>query len=223
MNLFHSCYVMLVWYVQNKEVQKKSESTAPGSRWSHTLFSSSVHWCSGTSVQVTLLYDGRCRCNPPTWDRSECFKNTCAVNTLLTSKWYRCICVWCSERTSSARGYYTDECFEEYVDFLLDPARGGIPDDGRWRILVVDGYGSHTCVPSVLRKFQNRHILMITMPSHTSHVLQPLDVSCFKPTKYYFSWCLRRVFLCSKVRGAMQTLSKVGSVQQGFFLSHQTL
>jgi len=92
------------------------------------------------------------------------------------------------ERTASARGYYTDECFEEYVDFLLDPQRGGLPDDGRWRILVVDGYGSFTCVPSVLRKFKERRIFMITMPSYTSHVLQPLDVSCFKPTKYYFSW-----------------------------------
>ena len=87
---------------------------------------------------------------------------------------------------------------------MLDPARGGIPDDGRWRILVVDGYGSHTCVPSVLRKFQKRHILMITMPSHTSHVLQPLDVSCFKPTKYYFSWCLRRVFMSRSIQAVQK-------------------
>ena len=77
---------------------------------------------------------------------------------------------------------------------MLDESKGGIPNDGRWRIMVVDGYGSHTCVPSVLRKFKERQILLITMPSHTSHALQPLDVSCFKPTKYYFSWCLRWIY-----------------------------
>ncbi len=27
---------------------------------------------------------------------------------------------------------------------------------------------------------------MITLPSHTSHALQPLDVSCFKPFKINF-------------------------------------
>jgi len=27
---------------------------------------------------------------------------------------------------------------------------------------------------------------MITLPSHTSHALQPLDVSCFKPFKITF-------------------------------------
>ena len=53
------------------------------------------------------------------------------------------------------------------------------------RVLVVDGYGSHTLVPTVLQKFKDRCIfkLMIPMPSHTSHELQPLDVSCFlKPS-----------------------------------------
>ena len=104
------------------------------------------------------------------------------------------LCVMFAERTFSERGYYTDECFETYVDFLLDETKGGIPNDGRWRIMVLDGYGSHTCIPSVLRKFKMRRILLITMPSHTSHALQPLDVSCFKPTKYYFSWCLRYIY-----------------------------
>jgi hypothetical protein len=27
---------------------------------------------------------------------------------------------------------------------------------------------------------------MLTLPSHTSHTLQPLDVSCFKPFKTIF-------------------------------------
>ena len=105
-----------------------------------------------------------------------------------------------AERISSERGYYTDECFEKYVDFLLDESKGGIPNDGWWRVLVVDGYGSHTLVPTVLKKFKDRRILMITMPSHTSHELQPLDVSCFKPTKSFFSWCLRHIFGTQRIQ-----------------------
>ena len=58
----------------------------------------------------------------------------------------------------------------------------------------MDGYGSHTCVPSVLRKFKERRVLMLAMQSHTSHALQPLDVTCFKPTKYFFAWVLRYIF-----------------------------
>jgi hypothetical protein len=83
----------------------------------------------------------------------------------------------CAERVSSDHGYYTDECFEKYVDFLLDESKGGIPNDGHWRILVVDGYRSHTLVPSELQKFKDPDccILMITMPLHSSHELQPLD------------------------------------------------
>ena len=98
-----------------------------------------------------------------------------------------------TEIVNTPRGYYTDEAFETYIDFLLDSSKGGIPDDGVWRILVVDGYGSHTIVPSVLKKMLDRHIMCVCMPSHTSQVLQPLDVSCFRPTKYFWSWSLRYI------------------------------
>ena len=87
-----------------------------------------------------------------------------------------------TECSPSARGYFTDEGFEAYIDFLVDESKEGIPNDGRWRILVVDGYGSHTMVPTVLQKLLDRKIICVSMPSHTSHELQPLDVTCFRPT-----------------------------------------
>lgn len=96
-----------------------------------------------------------------------------------------------TECVATANGYYTDEAFEKYIDFLLDESKGGIPDDGRWRVIVVDGYGSHTLVPSTLQKLLNRDIYMITMPSHTSHMLQPLDVTCFRPAKHFWSCTLQ--------------------------------
>ena len=98
-----------------------------------------------------------------------------------------------TECVTTPRGYYTDEAFEQYIDFLLDSDKGGIPSDATWRILVVDGYGSHTMVPSVLQKLWDRKIMCLSMPSHTSHALQPLDVECFRPTKYFWSWSLRYI------------------------------
>ena len=80
------------------------------------------------------------------------------------------------------KGYFDDQAFLKYVKFLLEQ----IPDDGKARLLVLDGYGSHTLMPEVLKLFMNRNIHVICMPSHTSQALQPLDVTCFSPTKHYY-------------------------------------
>jgi hypothetical protein len=77
------------------------------------------------------------------------------------------------------KGYFDEEAFVKYVIFLLKQ----IPDDSKARILIMDGYGSHTMSSEVLMLFKNRNIHCICMPSHTSQALQPLDVTCFGPTK----------------------------------------
>jgi hypothetical protein len=69
-----------------------------------------------------------------------------------------------------------------YVEFLLNQ----ISKDGKARLLVVDGYGAHTMCPEVIKLFMDRNIHVICMPSHTSQVFQPLDVTCFAPTKHYY-------------------------------------
>ncbi|KAI1002391.1 hypothetical protein K3495_g5811 [Podosphaera aphanis] len=55
-------------------------------------------------------------------------------------------------------------------------------DQTCWRILLVDGHGSHTNVDFQWECYQNKAHL-IYMPPHTSHILQPLDLSCFSPLK----------------------------------------
>lgn len=50
----------------------------------------------------------------------------------------------------------------------------------RWRLLILDGHGSH-----VTRAFINycdaHKILLMIYPPHSTHTLQPLDVVCFSP------------------------------------------
>ena len=52
----------------------------------------------------------------------------------------------------------------------------------RKRILLYNGYDSHITTGFILHCIQNNIILMI-LPLHSSHVLQPLDVGYFGPLK----------------------------------------
>lgn len=52
-------------------------------------------------------------------------------------------------------------------------------------LLILDGHNSH-CTLEVVRAAKNVGLDLITLPSHTSHALQPLDVAVFKPFKQFF-------------------------------------
>ena len=82
----------------------------------------------------------------------------------------------------TAKGYFDDSGFFEYIKFLVMQ----LPKDGKWRVLVFDGYGAHTMVKSTLDYLVAHRIHAVCMPSHTSQFLQPLDVSCFGPVKHEF-------------------------------------
>lgn len=49
-----------------------------------------------------------------------------------------------------------------------------------WRLLIVDGHGSH--ITKSFINYCDRHkILLLIYPPHSTHTLQPLDVVCFAP------------------------------------------
>jgi hypothetical protein len=53
---------------------------------------------------------------------------------------------------------------------------------GRYRMLILDGHGSHLTA-EFDRTCTENNIIPICMPPHSSHLLQPLDVSCFAVLK----------------------------------------
>ena len=57
---------------------------------------------------------------------------------------------------------------------------------GRYRLLILDGHGSHT-TPEFDSTCLENNIITLCMPPHSSHLCQPLDVSIFAPLKksYY--------------------------------------
>ncbi|KAF7572910.1 Membrane-bound metallopeptidase [Pyrenophora tritici-repentis] len=57
---------------------------------------------------------------------------------------------------------------------------------GRWRLLILDGHGSHVTMEFI--KYCDRHrILLMILPPHSTHTLQPLDVVLFKPLSQAYS------------------------------------
>jgi hypothetical protein len=55
-----------------------------------------------------------------------------------------------------------------------------------YRLLVLDGHGSHVTMDFIDYCDQNRILLMI-LPPHSTHTLQPLDVGMFKPLSTAYS------------------------------------
>ena len=53
-------------------------------------------------------------------------------------------------------------------------------------LLVLDGHGSHITI-DVIEYARSKEIHPLCLPSHTSHILQPLDVGVFKSFKSFFS------------------------------------
>ena len=49
-------------------------------------------------------------------------------------------------------------------------------------LLVLDRYKSHVTL-EVLLKAKNYRVDMVSLSSHSSHKLEPLDISCFKAFK----------------------------------------
>lgn len=59
-------------------------------------------------------------------------------------------------------------------------------------LIILDGHTSHTNSVEVLEFCEANEIILLCLPSHTTHFLQPLDRSFFKSLKsHYYSECNR--------------------------------
>ena len=47
-------------------------------------------------------------------------------------------------------------------------------------LIIIDGHSSHTKNTKVIYQARNNNVVIISLPSHCKHNLQPLDVSLFK-------------------------------------------
>ena len=59
------------------------------------------------------------------------------------------------------------------------------PVEDEWRLLILDGHSTHDNIDFMYECFQNK-VACLFLLSHSSHVLQPLDLSIFSPLKTYY-------------------------------------
>ena len=62
------------------------------------------------------------------------------------------------------------------------------------KLLILDGHSSHLSI-DVIRSARAYNIHVICLPPHSTHTLQPLDVSVFKPLKTAWKGVLKNYFL----------------------------
>ena len=74
--------------------------------------------------------------------------------------------------------------------FIVETA--DLRKEGKYLLVVCDGYSGHVQFKTLSMLRDNR-ILMVAMPSHSSHVLQPLDVGVFSSYKSHLQSAVHRI------------------------------
>ena len=81
----------------------------------------------------------------------------------------------------SETGYTNSAISLEWMQKVFDASTRGRAN-GRPRLLISDGFGTHESLEVLTFCYEN-NIILCRLPSHTSHKLQPCDVGVFGPLK----------------------------------------
>lgn len=63
---------------------------------------------------------------------------------------------------------------------MFEPQTRQLHGESAYRILILDGYASHITTAAISFAIANK-IILLCLPPHTTHILQPLDVAIFAP------------------------------------------
>ena len=81
----------------------------------------------------------------------------------------------------SKSGWVNQDLYLEWFRFFISSIPAARPV-----LLIEDGHSSHISL-EVIELAQENDIHLLCLPSHTSHLLQPLDVGVFKSLKSFFN------------------------------------
>ncbi|KAF2839623.1 DDE-domain-containing protein [Patellaria atrata CBS 101060] len=87
--------------------------------------------------------------------------------------------------TASPRGWTNDELGLRWLETVFDRSTR-TKASRAWRLLIVNGHGSHINMPFLEYCISNK-IILGNYPPHSTHRLQPLDVSLFSLLATYYS------------------------------------
>ena len=84
----------------------------------------------------------------------------------------------------SKNGWITTDLSEKWFDHFLKAVQPQSRDQPV--LLILDGHSSHKKNLSVIIKARKTNVIILSLPSHCMHKLQPLDVSFFKSLKIFY-------------------------------------
>ena len=88
-----------------------------------------------------------------------------------------------SKGFAQENGWMTMELFKSYLEHFVEMVK---PSKEKPVCLVLDGHSSHTRNLAALDYASANGVILLCLPPHTTHRLQPLDVGFFKPLQTYY-------------------------------------
>ncbi|KAF7564356.1 HTH-Tnp-Tc5 multi-domain protein [Pyrenophora tritici-repentis] len=85
--------------------------------------------------------------------------------------------------TASENGWTSNAIGVEWLERVFLPETALLED--RWRMLILDGHGSHISLDFLWTCKKNK-VYLLFLPAHASHILQPLDLSVFSVVKRFY-------------------------------------
>lgn len=82
--------------------------------------------------------------------------------------------------TTSENGWTLNLIGLKWLESIFLPSTR--PDIDRYRLLILDGHGSHISI-DFLWTCKQHEVKLLFLPAHSSHILQPLDISAFSIIK----------------------------------------
>lgn len=80
-------------------------------------------------------------------------------------------------------GWIQSYLFTQWMDHFITHVKPSLEDPV---ILILDGHYTHTRNMDVIVKARENHIILICLPPHSTHKIQPLDVAFMGPLKTYY-------------------------------------
>ena len=77
----------------------------------------------------------------------------------------------------------------------MDELKYAVPE--RPLLLIIDGHKSHMTL-DLIDLARDNNVVLYCLPPHTTHALQPLDVSVFRSLKSHFSRSLRATYFAKR-------------------------
>jgi hypothetical protein len=127
----------------------------------------------------------------------------------------------------SSNGWTDNELGLEWLKQCFEPHTRPVHENSKYRLLIFDGHASHITTQAI-RFCMASKIILLCLPPHTTHLLQPLDVGVFLPlataykkglqakTRYGFTYSIDKVDFLDIYQEARRTAITTENVQNAW-------